>query len=298
MTCDRLVIRPAQPAEYSNVTVVAPMHLRSWKKCYGSFVPKEHLDQFNAFGVIDEYDRLINEQRLAMWLATSAGTPVGVAIFGPDPSDRGRGWIEALYVAPERWHKRTGKRLLKRILDELDYTVVDLMCATENESGRRFWMARGFRLNGEIGGFPIQGYGDVETLGYTLDRDGSPLFWSRLRRRWRCLRGACRPHSRDQNGVSMMSRQPSPASSDPSNPSCSTKPSAAATRTTQYFANGDRSGIEAHRPGHIKAAHPTLGGSGLHSAGRSATRPMARHERGLPTRHRTRGPGSRGHRCR
>jgi ribosomal protein S18 acetylase RimI-like enzyme len=105
-----------------------------------------------------------------MWLAKSDGTPIGVAIFGPDPTDRARGKIEALYVDTE-WQdgdKHVGTQLLNRILGQMEHDEIVLDCARRNERGCRFWSNRGFEPRGAGDSYAIDGYGDVETVRYVL----------------------------------------------------------------------------------------------------------------------------------
>lgn len=171
---------PAEERAYTDVTYVAPIHLKSWKACYGKFIPAEYLDnKINAFGILDEYNCLKN-QGYAMWLAKANETPVAVAIFGPDPCDVSRGRIEALYVAAEWQDRGVGTGLLEAVLGELDYTEVVLKCAEQNEAGCRFWWRRGFRPMGQGPPYRIEGYGDVATLRYRMNTTAivaSGKFW-------------------------------------------------------------------------------------------------------------------------
>ena len=147
--------------------------MRSWKDCYAKFVPEEYLNKdnrYNAFDFRRAHLNLIDEKGYEMWLAKSAGTPVGVAIFGSDLEDHGRGKIQALYVDPDWQCRHVGTRQLDAVLDQLDYPVVVVDCVTQNEGGCSFWERRGFRPIGEGPSFPIEGYGDVDTVRYVLVR--------------------------------------------------------------------------------------------------------------------------------
>lgn len=85
---DDLVFERAKPAEYNDVTYVASVHMRSWKNCYGKFIPEEHLNKdnrYNAFDFGDAYREITDNNGYEMRLAKSNNVPVDVAIFGPDP---------------------------------------------------------------------------------------------------------------------------------------------------------------------------------------------------------------------
>jgi ribosomal protein S18 acetylase RimI-like enzyme len=168
-----LWIGPADEAEWDDVTYVAPMHLRAWKHCYAKFVvPNYHLDQYDEVGFVVAYHNLIDEVGYTMWLAKRAGVPIALAIFGRDPDDHGRGWIDTLYVARE-WQRHpdihVGTRLLDPVLDQMDYAKIALDCATQNDGGRSFWEDRGFYPIGEGDSFQIPGYGAVNTVRYELE---------------------------------------------------------------------------------------------------------------------------------
>lgn len=165
---------PAEEAAYTNVTYVAPMHLKCWKACYGKFIPPEkYLDnKVTAFGIRDEYVRL-KSQGYTMWLAKANETPVAVAIFGPDPDSPGRGRIEALYVDTEWQEHGVGTRLLEAILGQLDYSEIVLDCATQNSDGRSFWKRRGFQPDGKGPSHEIDGYGEVTTVRYRLETNAA-----------------------------------------------------------------------------------------------------------------------------
>lgn len=69
-------------------------------------------------------------------LAQDGGTPAAFIAFGG-------GWIEHLYVAPERQGQGTGAALLARA--QADASALQLWTFQRNEAARHFYAAHGFR---------------------------------------------------------------------------------------------------------------------------------------------------------
>jgi GNAT superfamily N-acetyltransferase len=85
--------------------------------------------------------------------------------LGPcrDEGAAGLGEVEALYVLPGRWRSGIGSALLsvaERRLVDRGFTEAALWVLAENQRGRRFYEATGWRPDGgvktlEIGGRPL-----------------------------------------------------------------------------------------------------------------------------------------------
>ncbi|MDA4106038.1 GNAT family N-acetyltransferase [Mycolicibacterium holsaticum] len=169
MIPDDLVIRKP---ELTDLYRVAMMHIEAWRDCYAGMVPQNYLDELDPITWMHEYRRLMDIGR-TMLLAESAGTPVGVAIFGSRTLGIGHVEIDALYIARDRQGDGIGPRLLHEVLGYQEYTTVSLECATDNQRGCRFWEASGFRFTGETGSYPIPGAEDLPTNRYIRDINGS-----------------------------------------------------------------------------------------------------------------------------
>ncbi|WP_310773632.1 GNAT family N-acetyltransferase [Mycobacterium sp. Z3061] len=185
---DELWIGPATRDDYYAIGL---MHASAYVNCYGKFIEPKLLAGADATSFIQIYFELTMTQGLTIWVAKLAGTPVAVAIFGPEPlgvnpssgnfdaaSDGRRGWIEALYVDHSKVRDHIGQRLLERISEQMDFAVIALDCAKLNKDGCAFWEKMGFRRYGDGLAHPVADYGDVETVRYVLERfDGkkSPL---------------------------------------------------------------------------------------------------------------------------
>jgi GNAT superfamily N-acetyltransferase len=184
LTCGGFSIKPAKRAEYDEATDVSRMHLRAYKDCYGRFVSRQSIDQVTEEVIVTEYRRLRSEG-YEMWVARLAGVPVGVAIFGADPSDNSRDRIEAVYVAPE-WQRHpltVGTRLLNKALGQLDHAEVVLDCATRNVGGRRFWQDNGFREDGQAQSQFCPSHGYETAVCNVLERGRRSILLSHIRTR-------------------------------------------------------------------------------------------------------------------
>lgn len=72
-----------------------------------------------------------------VWVADEEGEPVGYVAFHP-------GWIEHLYILPERQGRGIGPALLAKALE--DGTARSLWTFQKNTRARRFYETRGWRL--------------------------------------------------------------------------------------------------------------------------------------------------------
>jgi len=96
-------------------------------------------------------------------IAVSDGEPIGAACVTD-------GWLEGLYVVPERWGTRLADELHDRALDEvrgLGSSTCRLWVLEDNTRARRFYERRGWRENGEsrVVEFPP----NPLDIGYSLD---------------------------------------------------------------------------------------------------------------------------------
>jgi GNAT superfamily N-acetyltransferase len=162
-------IREARPQEYYQV---AQMHYRAWRQSYTGIIASVLLDLFDdpLHWADNVYPEKLARSGWAMRLTESAGKPVGVSIFGPEPDRPDRLEIDALYVAPELQGQGVGSLLLADALTSyLDGDVV-LWCAEQNHRARHFYETNGFELDGRtLDWKPIANLA-VPQLGYTLRR--------------------------------------------------------------------------------------------------------------------------------
>jgi len=96
-------------------------------------------------------------------IAVDREQPVGAACVAD-------GWLEGLYVVPERWGTGLGEELHDRALDEvrgLGAGSCKLWVLEDNARARRFYERRGWRENGESRVVEFPPY--PLDIGYSLD---------------------------------------------------------------------------------------------------------------------------------
>jgi ribosomal protein S18 acetylase RimI-like enzyme len=142
---------------------VARVHIETWRSAYRGIVPQAFLDTLSVQRRARNYtfDASGPDDPLT-WIALDQGTVVGfVTITGPKKDDPvGTGEVAALYVASERWRSGVGSLLLHKaeiLLRDSGATSARLWVLEDNERGRRFYEAQGWRFDGgeqtiEIGG--------------------------------------------------------------------------------------------------------------------------------------------------
>ncbi len=126
-------IRPARSGESD---LIADVFLRSWKTLTPD-IPIGHTDdQVRAW----MRDSVMVEKRVTV--ATQGDEVIAMMALSEDGEG---GWIDHLYVAPEHAGHGVGTALVKHALDVLP-APVRLYTFQCNERARRFYEARGFRV--------------------------------------------------------------------------------------------------------------------------------------------------------
>jgi GNAT superfamily N-acetyltransferase len=125
------------------------------------FPPEAH--PYPRVAVQARWAAAVMEPETRTLIAVSDEEPVGAACVTD-------GWLEGLYVVPERWGTGLGNELHDRALDEvrgLGSWSCRLWVLEDNSRARRFYERRGWRENGEsrIVEFPPSPL----DIGYSLD---------------------------------------------------------------------------------------------------------------------------------
>jgi GNAT superfamily N-acetyltransferase len=150
-------------ARGDDAIAVATMHVRAWQEGYRGIVPDEFLDGLDATARAARYTFDVEgPDARESWIALAGATVLGMAALGPcrdeDAADLGE--VEALYVLPGRWRSGVGSALLARAerrLVERGYREAVLWVLVDNERGRRFYEARGWRPDGSAKTLQIGG---------------------------------------------------------------------------------------------------------------------------------------------
>ena len=141
-----MLIRSVTPRD---APAIASVHVASWRAAYAGIIP----DAFLA--------KLSVEERTAAWrarliepphvtiLAEEHGRALGFANFGPsrDPdASPHTGELYALYVLPDVWGRRVGRRLWQTVEERFSSArcEVTLWVLEENVRARRFYERLGF----------------------------------------------------------------------------------------------------------------------------------------------------------
>lgn len=151
-----------RPAKTDDAPALADVHVRAWRAAYRGVMPDEAVD------------RLTVEERLGLWntwLAQDApalvgvaddGSVAGFAVTGAEhdgafgrpplgPSERGRGELWVINVAPEHWGRGVGPVLLDAATEQLrrqGYDRAVLWVVEGNGRARRFYEKAGWQADG------------------------------------------------------------------------------------------------------------------------------------------------------
>ena len=149
-------------ATVEDAETIANIHVRTWQTAYEGIMPAQYLASLSIQGRANLWRRAVSEQRGTVLVAVAPHGEVGFISFGPsrDKDGKEKAEIYAIYVLPEFWNQGIGRELLdgaERKVEDNNFIAVTLWVLEKNALGRRFYEARGFRLNAARKEEPIGG---------------------------------------------------------------------------------------------------------------------------------------------
>lgn len=146
-----------RPANIEDVSAVAEISVRSWRKGYAGQVAQSYLDGLTVERRAQSVARMLQRsrwpERAFLVAEVTAGPVVGFANVRPNEDDdvRGLGEVQALYVDPAWWRQGVGRALLQASLGLLrtaGHTEAVLWVLVSNEGARRFYSVQGWATDG------------------------------------------------------------------------------------------------------------------------------------------------------
>jgi ribosomal protein S18 acetylase RimI-like enzyme len=139
-------------ATIEDAETIAAIHVRTWQTVYEGIIPAQHLASLSIQERANLWRRVISEQHGSVLLALAPHGEVGFISFGPSRDNDGKEKAEiyAIYVLPEFWNQGIGRELLEaaeRSVEDRKFIAVTLWVLEKNTLARRFYEARGFRLD-------------------------------------------------------------------------------------------------------------------------------------------------------
>ena len=139
-------------ARIEDAETIATIHVCAWRVAYEGIVPAQYLTSLSVQERANLWRRVISEQRGTVLLAVTPHGEVGFISFGPsrDKDGQEKAEVYAIYVLPQFWHQGVGRELLEeaeRQLQDSHFTALTLWVLEKNAPARRFYEARGFRLD-------------------------------------------------------------------------------------------------------------------------------------------------------
>ena len=141
-------------ATIEDAETIAIIHVCTWRVAYEGIVPAQYLASLSVQERANLWRRVISEQRSTVLLAVTPHGEVGFISFGPsrDKDGKEKAEVYAIYVLPQFWHQGVGQELLEdaeRQVQDCHFTALTLWVLEKNAQARRFYEARGFRLDGD-----------------------------------------------------------------------------------------------------------------------------------------------------
>ena len=139
-------------ATIEDAEAIATIHIRTWQTVYEGIIPAQHLASLSIQKRADSWRRTISERHGTVLLAVASHGEAGLISFGPsrDKDGNDKAEIYAIYVLPKFWHQGIGRELLEgaeRRIKDNRFIAVTLWVLEKNVLARRFYEARGFRLD-------------------------------------------------------------------------------------------------------------------------------------------------------
>jgi len=139
-------------ATVEDAETIATIHVRTWQTVYEGIVPAQYLASLSIQERTNLWRRVVSEQRGTVFLAVAPHGEVGFISFGPsrDKDGKKKAEIYAIYVLPEFWHRGIGRELLdeaERSIKDNHFIALTLWVLEKNTLARRFYHARGFKLD-------------------------------------------------------------------------------------------------------------------------------------------------------
>jgi len=139
-------------ATIEDAETIATIHVRTWQTVYEGIMPAKYLASLSIQERANLWRRVISEQRAAVLLALASHGETGFISFGPsrDKDGKEKAEIYAIYVLPEFWNQGFGRELLdeaERRIRDSHFIALTLWVLEKNALARRFYEARGFRLD-------------------------------------------------------------------------------------------------------------------------------------------------------
>ena len=145
-------------AAQDDAPVLATMGARTFVESFGKLYSDEDLQAFlDESHTVAAYERLLVDQRYALWLAEADGLPIGYALAGPCGLPHadvapGDGELKRLYLLASVQGEGIGARLFEQALEWLERDgprTLWISVWSENYGAQRFYARYGFEHVGE-----------------------------------------------------------------------------------------------------------------------------------------------------
>lgn len=143
------MIRPGTPTDAEGVAVV---HVRTWQAAYAHVFPAAELANLSVERRSQLWAEYLPREDVGIFVAESDGVVTGFVSVGASRDTPGEGELYAIYVDPDHWGTGAGRELIAAGEDWLrshGYEDATLWVLEDNPRARRFYVAAGWRFDGE-----------------------------------------------------------------------------------------------------------------------------------------------------
>ncbi|MCB0196595.1 MAG: GNAT family N-acetyltransferase [Anaerolineae bacterium] len=144
-----------RPAQISDATAIAEVHVASWQTAYRGILPDKMLDNLSVETRAKNWRAWLDESRGQTIVVEVEGQVVGFVMFGrtrdKDVDLNAVGEIYAIYLHPDVWRQGYGRSLVNAVKSALQrdgFSELLLWVLAENESAIHFYKKVGFHADG------------------------------------------------------------------------------------------------------------------------------------------------------
>lgn len=140
-----------RPANLQDASAIAAIHIQAWQAAYRDVFPADFLQGLSVPKRTEFWQRELNEQRNPVWVATEGGVIAGWVSGGAsrDRDAAGVSEVYAVYLAPDRWRRGIGRRLMNAIEAQLPADQdITLWVLDRNHGAIGFYRSLGYEPDG------------------------------------------------------------------------------------------------------------------------------------------------------
>ncbi|WOO41673.1 GNAT family N-acetyltransferase [Rubellicoccus peritrichatus] len=132
---------------------IAEIHVQTWKVAYDGIVTSSYLESLSIESRANRWEKSLSQSTEGTLVYEETARVVGWVSYGPcrDKGESDKGEIYAIYVLPDHWGNKYGKKLIlaaEENLRQSNLKEITLWVLEKNSRARLFYEQRGYSADG------------------------------------------------------------------------------------------------------------------------------------------------------